>query len=245
MATVNSSTPRFVQREQCGYCAVVAVATTSESVCRTEQVHFRFEQGRHVNEDFCGSFLGIRYCEIYCLTFCSDLKFSESQNGTVWVAWIMGDVGHWTWWMWLLCYIKLNNLYWNTILWRYSLILIKFDLYWGKKTQRICNRVSWWSFTQLYCQLFLSQLAVSLWSYTQITLFVFVHSMYIQVYLYIFLFYDIVNFLLLSLFIVVLLSFGCWDAHISPFAGPIKEFWFWFWHRRNVTTWWSKSKSWL
>lgn len=115
----------------------------SESVCRTEQVHFRFEQGHHVNEHFC-VLLPIAYCEIYCLSFCSDWKFSESQNGTVWVAWIMGDMGHWTWWMWLLCNIKLNNLYWSTILWLYSLILIKFDLYWEKKL-RICNRVSWWT----------------------------------------------------------------------------------------------------
>ena len=35
-------------------------------------------------------------------------------------------------------------------------------------------------------------------------------------------------FLLSLLFIVLLLSSGCCDTEISPFAGQIKGFWFWF-----------------
>lgn len=35
-------------------------------------------------------------------------------------------------------------------------------------------------------------------------------------------------FLLLFLFIVIVLSFSCCNIEISPFAGQIKEIWFWF-----------------
>ena len=33
--------------------------------------------------------------------------------------------------------------------------------------------------------------------------------------------------LILLLFIIIPLSFGCCDEEISPFVGQIKEFWFW------------------
>ena len=52
--------------------------------------------------------------------------------------------------------------------------------------------------------------------------------------------YYIVYFLLLLLFIVILLSFGCSGKEISPFAGQIKKFCFWFWtinQIRHILIW--------
>ena len=33
--------------------------------------------------------------------------------------------------------------------------------------------------------------------------------------------------LILLLFIIIPLSFGCCDEEMSPFVGQVKEFWFW------------------
>ena len=56
--------------------------------------------------------------------------------------------------------------------------------------------------------------------------------------LYLFIFW-LINFLITIVYCYIKLSFGCCGAHIFPFAGLMKEFWFWSSHTEQAVGLWA------